>query len=81
MRSVGAFEAKNRLGALLDLVEQGEEITITRHGKAAARLVAAKDVAGQTAAASAAAERIAQRARGLSLGAIAVKDLIEDGRR
>jgi len=35
---VGAFEAKNTLGALLDRVEQGEEIVITRHGKAVARL-------------------------------------------
>ncbi|HEY5210031.1 MAG TPA: type II toxin-antitoxin system prevent-host-death family antitoxin [Stellaceae bacterium] len=38
MREVGAFEAKNKLGHLLDLVEQGEEITITRHGKPVARL-------------------------------------------
>jgi prevent-host-death family protein len=36
---IGAFEAKNKLGALLDRVEQGEEIVITRHGKAVARLV------------------------------------------
>ncbi len=35
---VGAFEAKNTLGSLLDRVEQGEEIVITRHGKAVARL-------------------------------------------
>jgi prevent-host-death family protein len=35
---VGAFEAKNTLGALLDRVEQGEEIIITRHGKPVARL-------------------------------------------
>jgi prevent-host-death family protein len=39
MREIGAFEAKNKLGQLLDLVEQGEEITITRHGKEVARLV------------------------------------------
>jgi prevent-host-death family protein len=36
---VGAFEAKNTLGALLDRVQQGEEIVITRHGKPVARLV------------------------------------------
>jgi hypothetical protein len=29
MKIVGAFEAKNKLGQLLDLVEQGEVITIT----------------------------------------------------
>ncbi|HEX3883296.1 MAG TPA: type II toxin-antitoxin system prevent-host-death family antitoxin [Stellaceae bacterium] len=39
MREVGAFEAKNTLSALLDLVEGGEEVTITRHGKVVARLV------------------------------------------
>ena len=36
---IGAFEAKNRLGMLLDRVEYGEEIIITRHGKPVARLV------------------------------------------
>jgi prevent-host-death family protein len=36
---IGAFEAKNTLGSLLDRVEQGEEIVITRHGKPVARLV------------------------------------------
>ena len=39
MNEVGAFEAKNKLGALLDRVEQGEEVVITRHGKPVARLV------------------------------------------
>ena len=36
---VGAFEAKNKLSALLDRVEKGEEIIITRHGRPIARLV------------------------------------------
>ncbi len=36
---IGAFEAKNKLGMLLDRVECGEEIIITRHGKPVARLV------------------------------------------
>jgi antitoxin (DNA-binding transcriptional repressor) of toxin-antitoxin stability system len=39
MRQVGAFEAKNTLGTLLDLVEEGEEIVITRHGKPVARMI------------------------------------------
>jgi prevent-host-death family protein len=42
VREVGAFEAKNKLGQLLDLVERGEEIVITRHGKQVARLVPPK---------------------------------------
>jgi len=39
MREVGAFDAKNNFGNLLNAVEQGEEIVITRHGKPIARLV------------------------------------------
>lgn len=39
MIEVGAFEAKNKLGSLLDRVEKGEEVRITRHGKPLARLV------------------------------------------
>jgi prevent-host-death family protein len=39
MQEIGAFEAKNTLGSLLTRVERGEEIVITRHGKAIARLV------------------------------------------
>lgn len=39
MFEIGAFEAKNKLGARLDRVEGGEEIVITRHAKAIARLV------------------------------------------
>ncbi len=39
MLEIGAFEAKNKLGTLLDRVQNGEEIIITRHGKAVARLV------------------------------------------
>lgn len=42
MPEVDAFEAKNKLDQLLDQVERGEEITITRHGKEVARLVPAK---------------------------------------
>ena len=39
MLEVGAFQAKNTLGSLLDRVENGEEVLITRHGKPVARLV------------------------------------------
>jgi prevent-host-death family protein len=39
MREVGVLEAKTRLSALLDEIEQtGEPVIITRHGKAVARL-------------------------------------------
>jgi prevent-host-death family protein len=67
MRLVGAFEAKNRLGQLLDLVEQGEEVIITRHGKEVARLVPAAPVHSRDAA-RAAVRRIRERAEGRRLG-------------
>jgi prevent-host-death family protein len=37
--SIGAYDAKTRLSELLDRVEKGEQIVITRHGKPVARLV------------------------------------------
>lgn len=37
---VGSFEAKTKLAELLDKVEAGESVTITRRGKAVAQLVA-----------------------------------------
>ena len=39
MATVTAFEAKTRFGELLDRVLRGEEIVITRHEKAVARLI------------------------------------------
>ena len=39
MDEVGAFEAKTHLPKLLDRVERGESITITRHGRPVALLV------------------------------------------
>jgi prevent-host-death family protein len=39
MKTVGSYEAKTHLPRLLEQVSKGAEITITRHGKAIARLV------------------------------------------
>lgn len=39
MATVTAFEAKTRFGELLDRVAKGEEVVITRHDKAVARLI------------------------------------------
>jgi prevent-host-death family protein len=67
MGQVGAFEAKNTLGTLLDRVERGEEIVITRHGKPVARLVpnSGRIDPGQ---AQSALQRIRERSRGLQPG-------------
>jgi prevent-host-death family protein len=82
VKNVGAFEAKNTLSALLDLVEQGEEVTITRHGKAVARLVPPRGKPNREEA-RAAAERIRARARKLQLGITLEEALAwrDEGRR
>ncbi len=61
-------------------MERGEEVTITRRGKPVARLVAAIQPVDQ-AAAQAAADRIVARSKGVTLGGITIKDLINEGRR
>jgi prevent-host-death family protein len=38
-KTVGAFEAKTHFSALLEEIEQGNEITITKHGRPVAKLV------------------------------------------
>ena len=68
MTEIGAFEAKNKLGSLLDRVESGEEIVITRHGKPVARLVPNKPGIDSEKA-KAAARRISARAVALKAGA------------
>ena len=79
MRRVGAFEAKNTLGTLLDLVERGEEVVITRRGRPVARLVREKTGPDRERARQAAAD-ILENARGVTLGGLRIRDLIEEGR-
>ncbi|HWP17588.1 MAG TPA: type II toxin-antitoxin system Phd/YefM family antitoxin [Burkholderiaceae bacterium] len=43
--TIGAFEAKTHLSALLDRVEQGEEVVITKHGRPVARLTPVRPAA------------------------------------
>jgi prevent-host-death family protein len=79
---VGAFEAKNALGTLLDRVERGEEIVITRHGKPVARLVPNVEVIDHDKVA-AAMRRMRERARELHLKFDweEVKALRDEGRK
>jgi len=43
MREIQASDAKARLSQLLDEVERGETIVITRHGRAIARIIPEAD--------------------------------------
>jgi prevent-host-death family protein len=44
---IGVLEAKDRLSVLLDRVERGAEVIITRHGRLVARLVPISGTAPQ----------------------------------
>ena len=78
MRTVGLFEAKQKLSELVERAGEGERIGITRRGKLAALIVPAspetnlEDVFTDI-------ERIRKRAK--QHKGISAKDLIEEGRR
>ena len=82
MPDISASKARESLGAVLDRVERGEEIIITRHGRAVARLIPNSGGIDR-AQANAAAEQLRARARKLSLGPFdwaAVKADRDEGR-
>lgn len=81
MREVGLFEAKNRLSELVGEAEKGEEIVITRRGKPAARLVAIRNDGEKRRQAVEAVERIRELRKGLTLGGLDIKELINEGRK
>jgi prevent-host-death family protein len=78
----GAFDAKTRFSELLERVERGDSITITKHGTPVARLVPLETTVG-TSERSDAVARWRRTAKGLSLGGdgVSVSDLIREGRR
>ncbi|MGQ0624695.1 MAG: type II toxin-antitoxin system Phd/YefM family antitoxin [Sporichthyaceae bacterium] len=78
MTTVGAYEAKTHLPRLLEAVERGDSITITRHGREIARLVPAASTTVRPAAAIAA---LRAARRGVLRGEISVKDMVDEGRR
>lgn len=66
MIKVGAFEAKTQFSALLEKVEAGEEVLITRHGKPVARLMKAQSA--NLAEVDAAIARLMEMRKGSTLG-------------
>jgi prevent-host-death family protein len=78
-KEVGLFDAKTRLSALVARVQRGEEIIITKHGSPVARLVPAVKPARPPDPREAVA-RIRELRRGLMLGKISLRSLIEEGR-
>lgn len=77
---VGAYDAKTHFSELLEKVAGGEEITITKHGTPVARLVPVtrKSTVEER---RAAIERIKELSKGLTLGGLKIRDLIDEGRK
>jgi antitoxin (DNA-binding transcriptional repressor) of toxin-antitoxin stability system len=80
MKEIWAFEAKSRFGQLLDWVEGGDHVLITRCGEIVARLLPPAGATDSHAALDAAA-RVHARRKGASLGGLKIKDLIAEGRK
>jgi prevent-host-death family protein len=79
MAEVGAFEAKTHLSRLLDQVERGETIVITRHGRPVARLtpVGGSSLDDRRDAIA----QLKELRKGQTLGGLSLRDLIDEGRR
>ncbi|MGI8642701.1 MAG: type II toxin-antitoxin system Phd/YefM family antitoxin [Thermomicrobiales bacterium] len=78
MKSVGVYEAKTQLSRLLDEVDDGETVEITKHGRLVARLVPPDDATKPNADAAIAAIRAARV--GVRLDGLTIRELIEEGR-
>jgi prevent-host-death family protein len=78
MRTVGLFEAKQKLSELVERAGEGERIGITRRGKLTALIVPAR----QEVDLELVFEKIDQiRKRARSHKGVSTKDLIEEGRK
>jgi prevent-host-death family protein len=79
MGTASSYEAKTHLAALLRRVQQGESITITKHGVPVAKLVPADQAARPEI--SELIAKMQELRKGHTLGGISIRELIEDGRR
>jgi prevent-host-death family protein len=78
MRQVGVYDAKTHLPRLLDAVERGETITITRHGRPVAKLVPVRE---RQRSVEEVIEELREFRKRHPLRGLKIKDLIEEGRR
>jgi prevent-host-death family protein len=79
MERIGIYDARAKLSELIERVQSGEEVVLTRHGEPVARLVAEKPRRKRSRAAAVA--RIRALARKLDIRDVDVRKLIEEGRR
>lgn len=78
-KEIGVFDAKTNLSQLIERVEHGESLVITRHGTPVARLVPYEDVADREQVRNAVEGLLAFRGAKLPKG-LSLKQLIARGR-
>ncbi len=79
MERIGIYDARAKLSELIERVQSGEEVVLTRHGEPVARLVPEKPRRKRSRAAV--VTRIRALARKLNIRDVDVRKLIEEGRR
>jgi prevent-host-death family protein len=79
MDTVGAFDAKTNFSALLERVERGEQIVITRRGKPVARLMPI--ATARKVKVSDAMAKLRKLRKGAALGGLPWKELRDAGRK
>jgi prevent-host-death family protein len=75
---IGAYEAKTHFSQLLERVENGERITITKHGRPVAVLVPPE--ARRTRPVAEVIAEIRELRKGVRLNGLKIKDMIREGR-
>ena len=78
MKELTAVEAKVKFGAVLDAVERGEEIVVTRNGKIVARIIPANEPGMSR---DEAVERLKIFSKGNTLGGLDLIAMPDEGRR
>ena len=79
MASVGMYEAKTHFASVIERVQNGEEITITKHGAPVARISPIDLTARRSAQEVIAEMRETQKL--CRLDGLTIREMIEEGRR
>ena len=79
MRTIGSYELKTHLSKILDEVEHGQTVVVTRHGKPIARI--SPSIEGSKERTRAAIKGLREFPRTRLPKGITVRSLIDEGRR
>ena len=78
METVGSYQAKTHLPALLDRVVKGEQFMITRHGVPVAKLVPASEKKKSDIRKT--IEAMLESRKGWRLDGLSIREMIDEGR-